>query len=83
MIIYVIKKELKKSNVAKVLVKKYTDTTTINKSEALKIMSEMAKRLEEYYIDTDMPAAQFQKLLESLFSKEMLCMELDELIYFK
>ena len=75
------RKRSKKRDVAKVLAKKYSNATSINKSEALKIMSEMSARLEDYYIDTDIPIVQFQKMMESLFSKEQLCMELDELLY--
>ena len=55
------------------LVKKYTDTTTINKSEALKIVRNGQKigRILYRYRHASCPIS---KLLESLFSKEMLCM---------
>jgi hypothetical protein len=76
------RRRVNKSKVAKVLAKKHSNSSlTINKAKALKIMSEMSARLEDYYIDTDIPIVKFQKMMESLFSKEQLCMELDELLY--
>ena len=73
------KRLVKKEKVAKVIVSKLTKGD-INKASALGIMSNMAKRLEDYYDDTEITNKQFEKMLNSLFSKEQLCMELDELL---